>query len=88
MVKAKGARMATAMNESIAPSHLIHIFDQPMITPDATCELCKEHPAAFHWTKRQDGKVQETHEVLVCRVCAGMILLIGQDHLVDLLPKA
>ena len=80
--------MATARNEPILFSHLVHVFDQPEVALDATCELCKEQPATFHWTERQDGKVPETHDILVCRVCAGMIRLIGQDHLVELLPKA
>jgi protein-arginine kinase activator protein McsA len=59
---------------------LVHVFDQTPVQPDATCELCKEQPAAFHWTERRDGKIPETHDILVCRICAGMILLIGEDH--------
>lgn len=70
--------MATVANGPVLQTPIVHIFDQHRVALDATCEMCKEQPAAFHWTERRDGKLAQSHDTVICRICAGMILLIGE----------
>jgi hypothetical protein len=60
-------------------AHPVHIFDEIHPGQETSCELCKEQPAAYHWTEKRNGKVPLKHDLVVCRVCAGMILLIGKN---------
>ena len=70
--------MATAASSSIPQPHLAHNFDELAIGLDTSCELCHEQQAVFHWTEQRDGKTQPRQAAAVCRICAGMILLVGK----------
>jgi hypothetical protein len=69
--------MATAVNAWIPQSHVAHIFDQLTTGLEKTCEVCHEQCAAFLWTEQRDGELPHGCQIAVCRICAGMILLIG-----------
>jgi hypothetical protein len=70
--------MAT-VSSWVPKSHVAHIFNQLIIGLEKSCEVCHEQPAVFLWTERRDGKVPLGRELAVCRICAGMILLIEKD---------
>ncbi len=72
--------MATAVNRSIPQSHLAHVFEQLEIGLVTPCELCQEQQAVFHWTEQHVGNTPQRQRAAVCRVCAGMILLVGESH--------
>ena len=72
--------MATAANGRVAQPHPIHVFDELEFGQVTRCELCKEQPAAYHWIKQREGKIPQKHDLVVCRICAAMILLIGNDE--------
>ena len=69
--------MATAANACVPQSQVAHSFDQLTTGLEKGCELCHQEHAAFLWTERRDGKIPHGHEIAVCRICAGMILLTG-----------
>jgi hypothetical protein len=71
--------MATAVGSSIPQPHLTHVFEQLASGCATTCELCHEQCAVFHWAQQGIGKTGQTKPMAVCRVCAGMILLIGKS---------
>lgn len=69
--------MATPTNGRMVLS--VHIFEE-LNSPsqELRCELCNEQSAAYHWTERED-KFTQVVDLTVCRVCAGMILLLGKS---------
>jgi hypothetical protein len=71
--------MATAASTSLPQSHVLHIFDQLGSALQRACEVCHEPRAVFLWTQQRDGKMLHEQQLAVCRVCAGMILLIGKE---------
>lgn len=66
--------MATAAQERFAQT--VHVFDELESGGPACCELCSAYPAAYHWSEQRPGKTLQQHDLIVCRICAGMILLI------------
>lgn len=69
--------MATAANGRMVLS--VHVFEELDVSSQETrCELCNEQSAAYHWTE-QDDKFAQMLELSICRVCAGMILLLGKS---------
>jgi hypothetical protein len=72
--------MATAVNRSIPQTYLAHVFEQLAIGLVTPCELCQEQQAVFHWTEQRVGTIPHKQRAAVCRVCAGMILLVGENQ--------
>ncbi len=72
--------MATATNEQIEQSRPIHVFDQLEFGQLIPCQVCKQEPAAYHWTEQRAGRILQKRDLVICRICAGMILLIGKDE--------
>jgi hypothetical protein len=54
-----------------------YVFDELRREQPAKCELCKQDVAAYRWS--QYGAGGEQQNLPVCRVCAGMIVLIGKN---------
>lgn len=71
--------MATAANRSIPQPHLAHVFEQLEIGLVTPCQMCEEQQAVFHWTEQRVGNIPLRQRTAVCRVCAGMILLVGES---------
>lgn len=66
--------MATVAQGRFAQT--VHVFDELECGGHACCELCSAYPAAYHWSEQRQGKASQQHDLIVCRICAGMILLI------------
>jgi len=54
-----------------------YVFDELQREQITECELCKKEVAAYRWS--QYGAGGREQNLPVCRVCAGMILLIGKS---------
>lgn len=63
----------------IAQTGLLHTFNALENGLAANCQLCREGQAAFQWSKQQDERLLR-HGILVCRTCAGMIMLVGKEN--------
>jgi hypothetical protein len=70
--------MATAANTQVSPDHREHVFDELDPRLNQVCELCKQELAAYAWSQQGNATAPRKHEISVCRICAGMILLIGK----------
>lgn len=70
--------MATVANTQVPPAHREHVFDELDPSLDVRCELCKQEQAAFAWSQIGNAAAPRKDETRVCRICAGMILLIGK----------
>lgn len=54
-----------------------NVFDEIRDNPARTCQLCNIDVAAYRWSQYGTGGNQR--DIPICRVCAGMILLIGKS---------
>jgi hypothetical protein len=55
-----------------------HVFRALEARLSAACDVCKTEPAVYRWTHTgADGMLHE-QDVLICSICAGMILLVGK----------
>ncbi len=54
-----------------------HVFDELRGEGLPQCELCGREEAAYRWSEQRLDQNLHEHMVMVCRVCAGMILLVG-----------
>jgi hypothetical protein len=68
--------MATPANAEMTSVHREHTFDELGTGSEMNCELCKQERAAYAWSQRNGATAKA--EMHICRVCAGMILLIGK----------
>ena len=69
--------MATAANSPMVLS--VHIFEELDVSSrEIWCELCDKQSAAYRWIE-QDDKFTQTLELVICRSCAGMIILLGSS---------
>jgi len=56
-----------------------YIFDELIEPVHLLCELCKREQAAYAW-REQKKTGDPKPQMAICRVCAGMILLIGKSR--------
>jgi hypothetical protein len=70
--------MAITANAQMAQPHHEYVFDELRAGSKMSCELCKLEPAAYTWSQQRGGVATEQVEMALCRVCAGMILLLGK----------
>ncbi len=54
-----------------------HVFDELRGEALPACELCRRETAAYCWSEQCTNDANEDR-VLVYRICAGMILLVGK----------
>ena len=69
--------MATTANAPIPRFHREYVFDELGTAEKRNCELCKSELASYVLRRPAINDVLPKSEVLVCRVCAGMILVTG-----------
>lgn len=69
--------MQNFSSADVFPPNAVHVFCELTSDTRVACGLCQEQEAAFYWTKQCDYRVPEDH-LVVCRVCASMILLVGK----------
>ncbi len=70
--------MAFAANSPLATGSSIHLFDELSREYMENCELCNQGPAFYRWIEQRYGKDVPESELDVCRICAGMILMVGR----------
>lgn len=70
--------MLAVANVTDFSTHAVHVFCELATDTRAICQLCEEQDAVFYWTKHRDSTLPEEH-LVVCRVCASMILLVGKQ---------
>ncbi len=54
-----------------------HVFSELPASVKQSCEACQNGPAAYRWVKDQPG-VMAGRSKLICRVCASLIVLVGE----------
>lgn len=69
--------MASTVNYAIETTPSIHVFYELPTGETGRCEVCREAEIAYTWTKQGRNDLLEAPNQKICRVCAGMILLVG-----------
>lgn len=67
--------METAINTHLH-EYVFYELTEPVNT---LCEICHCETAAYSWSERTN-QANPKPKAIVCRVCAGMILLIGESN--------
>lgn len=70
--------MASVANQRFDTAQSVHVFQELPPGQYGCCETCRDGEAAYSWTKQ--GNQDARRDQIVCRVCAGMILLVGSAH--------
>jgi hypothetical protein len=60
----------------VRSSAVEYVFDELQREPTTDCQLCHQEAAAYRWSQYGAGGNQQN--LPVCRICAGMILLVGK----------
>lgn len=71
--------MGAAAIHQLIQGPSVHVFNELSDEQRENCELCGQERAVFHWIEQQ-GESEPSNELTICRVCAGMILLVGKPY--------
>lgn len=69
--------MGGIANYAIETTPSIHVFLELQSGQAGRCEVCHEEEIAYTWTRQGRDDLLEAPNQKICRVCAGMILLVG-----------
>lgn len=69
--------MAGVAHHAIVTTPSIHVFQELTGGQPGRCEVCEEAEIAYTWTKQSLEDLLQAPNQKICRVCAGMILLVG-----------
>ena len=72
--------MAGVANSAISSGPNVHVFHELPSERREPCAACREVPAVYCWTKQHEDDLLRGPDQNLCRVCAGMILLVGTTY--------
>lgn len=70
--------MSSVTNSSSQSRTVEHVFNELEPQETTVCDLCKMEPAVYRWSRLSEADRPREENLPLCRVCAGMILLIGK----------